>query len=306
MLSGVLRAGLVQLRVLDDKTVDFYDSILGLQRVGETEDGRVMFKGYDEFHHHSVVLRKADSPGLDYVAYKVDSPETLERLRDETEKWGFPCTEIPAESDNPGFGKRYSFVVPTGHTFQLYAEAEMAARHPQIENPYPWEYDPTGLRAQLFDHLLLYGPNVDETERYFLEVWKMYAPEVVRYPDGRHFAAWLSCGMKAHDLAFVEYDRPNSLHHVAFRLEDWSDIGHAADLLAFHDMKIDVGPTRHSITRGKTIYFWEPSGNRIETFAGGYEAYPDHPQRYWDMEHVPRGIFYYERELVDSFMNVVT
>ena len=37
-------------------------------------------------------------------------------------------------------------------------------------------------------------------------------------------------------------------------------------------MRIDLGPGRHGITRGTTIYFFDPSGNRLETF-GGYTAY---------------------------------
>jgi hypothetical protein len=35
---------------------------------------------------------------------------------------------------------------------------------------------------------------------------------------------------------------------------------------------------RHGITRGETIYFFDPSGNRNETFAGlSYLAQPDRP-----------------------------
>mgnify|MGYP002801898526 CR=1 FL=1 len=82
-LNKTLRPGLIQMRVLDlDQTLDFYTNILGLNEVGRTEDGRVMLKGYDEFDHHSVTLRLADEAGLDYVAFKVDSPETLESLKD--------------------------------------------------------------------------------------------------------------------------------------------------------------------------------------------------------------------------------
>jgi catechol 2,3-dioxygenase len=55
-----------------------------------------------------------------------------------------------------------------------------------------------------------------------------------------------------------------------------------------------------------TIYFWEPSGNRIETYAGGYTAYPDNPQRVWDAEALGRGLFYYSGELIDSFLQIVT
>jgi hypothetical protein len=42
------------------------------------------------------------------------------------------------------------------------------------------------------------------------------------------------------------------------------------------DVPIDIGPTRHGITRGTTIYFFDPSGNRNEVFAGlGYRVHHD-------------------------------
>jgi hypothetical protein len=78
--------------------------------------------------------------------------------------------------------------------------------------------------------------------------------------------------MKAHDIAFVRHPEPGKLHHLAFELENWQAIGHAADILTRYDISLDLGPTRHGITRGQTIYFFDPSGNRCETFAGGYTA----------------------------------
>lgn len=58
------------------------------------------------------------------------------------------------------------------------------------------------------------------------------------------------------------------------------------------NLKLDIGHTRPTITRGLSIYFWEPSGNRIEVYAGGYTAYPDNPQRIWDGGQLGRGLFY--------------
>ena len=300
-----IRPGLIQLRVLDlDETLDFYKNIIGLDEVGRTSDGRVMLKTYDEFDHHSVVLRKADEAGLDYVAFKMVSSEALEQAKVDTEAFGYPV-EV-ASDEQPGFGKRYSFKLCTGHNIQLYSEVELASDYPMLKNPDPWKEEPRGIRAQRFDHLLCYGPNIAEAERYFTEVLGMFAPEVCNTPDGKRFATWLTGGNKAHDIAFVEYEKPGKMHHFAFYLQDWNDIGHAADLIGKYRVKRDVGPTRHAITRGQTIYFWEPSGNRIETYAGGYAAYPDNPQRVWDVSEVGRGLFYYEGELFPSFLEVVS
>ena len=41
-------------------------------------------------------------------------------------------------------------------------------------------------------------------------------------------------------------------------------VGHAADIIARYNIALDIGSTRHGITRGQTIYFFDPSGNRNE------------------------------------------
>ena len=302
---GTLRPGLVQLRVLDlDETLDFYVNILGLNEVGRTADGRVMLKGFDEFDHHSVVLRKADEAGLDYVAFKAADANVLELIKQKTEAFGYQVSE--ASDEQPGFGKRYSWQICTGHTFQAYSEVELAQQMPMIKNPDIWATAPRGMKAQRMDHFLLYGPGIAEAERFCKEVFGMFVPEVCNTADGGRLAAWITGSNKPHDLAFVEYPVPGKLHHLGFYLQDWRDVGDAADLIAINHLKLDIGPTRHAITRGHSIYFWEPSGNRIEVYAGGYTAYPDNPQRVWDDSQLGRGLFYFSGEMIPSFLEIVT
>lgn len=308
-ITKTIRPGLIQLRVLDlDKTLEFYRDILGLDEVCTTADGRVCLKAPDEFDHHSVTLRLADSPGLDYVAFKVESSEVLEDMAKKTEEFGYPVREVAANTEQPGFGKSYAFTICTGHQFRLYSEVELSENGPMVHNPDPWVNPPRGMNAQRLDHFLLYGPNIAEAERYCVEVMGMYVPEVVNNPDGSRLATWITGNNKPHDLAFVELPEPGKLHHVGFYLEDWHAVGKAADFIGKYKdrIKLDIGPTRHAITRGTTIYFWEPSGNRIEVYAGGYSANPDNPQRHWDAEALGRGLFYYTGEVIPSFLEVYT
>ena len=110
----------------------------------------------------------------------------------------------------------------------------------------------------------------------------------------------------AHDIAFVKHAEPGKFHHAAFQLDDWHAVGYAADLITRFNVSLDIGPTRHGVTRGQTIYFFDPSGNRNEVYAGGYSYYPDNPLRYWDDKELGKGIFYYERALNERFLTVVT
>ncbi|MCL2826223.1 MAG: catechol 2,3-dioxygenase [Eggerthellaceae bacterium] len=305
--KGTLRPGLVQLRVLDfDKTLDFYKNVLGLNEVCRTSDGLVCLKAFDEFDHHSVTLRLADSAGLDFVAFKVGSPEVLEKMKDDVEALGYSVHEVGADEEQPGFGKRYAFTICTGHQFQIYSEVALAEQGPMTKNPDIWATPPRGMKAQRMDHFLLYGPNIAEAERFCKEVFGMFVPEICNLPDGNRMATWITSSNKPHDLAFVEFPEPGKIHHLGFYLQDWRDVGDAADLIAINHLKLDIGPTRHAITRGHSIYFWEPSGNRIEVYAGGYTAYPDNPQRVWDAEQIGRGLFYFSGELIPSFLEIVT
>jgi hypothetical protein len=63
---------------------------------------------------------------------------------------------------------------------------------------------------------------------------------------------------------------------------------------------------RHGITLGQTIYFFDPSGNRNEVFAGGFIYYPENPKRVWPVDKIAEAIFYYQRELNERFLSVVT
>ncbi|TNE67694.1 MAG: catechol 2,3-dioxygenase [Rhodobacteraceae bacterium] len=303
--EGLLRPGIIQLRVLDmDEAIIHYRDRIGLDFVSQEADGRVYLKAFDEFHRHSVVLREADSAGIDFFAFKADGQEAVDGFRKRIEEYGVDVTDV-AEGEMPGTGKRISFMIPSGHRIDIYADMELSETAPETHNPYVWKDEPRGMRAQRLDHCLLYGPNLPEVEKFFTEVLDFHIPERVDLPDGT-LAIWMTVSNKAHDIAFVNHPEPGKLHHVAFFLEDWNDIGHAADVMTRYDISRDIGPTRHGITRGQTIYFFDPSGNRNEVFCGGYTAYKDHPTRVWDGNHVGRGIFYYERQMNDAFLSVVT
>ena len=73
-----------------------------------------------------------------------------------------------------------------------------------------------------------------------------------------------------------------------------------------HGIPVDVGPTRHGITRGSTIYFFDPSGNRNEVFCGDYMRSSDREPITWDAEEIGKAIFHHDRRLNESFLTVVT
>jgi len=140
------------------------------------------------------------------------------------------------------------------------------------------------------------------------EVLDFYLVEqIVVGPEGSVKAAtWLARTSTPHDLAFLGGPQMG-LHHIAFFLESWDDLLKAADVMGKHHTKINAGPTRHGVTRGATIYFFDPSGNRNETFAGlGYISQPDRPVTTWTEDKLGYGIFFHSGEVMPSFTEVYT
>lgn len=304
-MSGVLRPGFIQIRVMDmPAAVEFYTKRIGMHQVTEGADGRVYLKTADEFDHHSVVLRRADQAGVDVMAFKCLSDADLDAFEKRIIAYGLAVDHVAA-GEQPGLGRRIGFTIATGHRIELFAHSETSEPKPYVHNPHVWSVEPHGMAARRFDHALLYGPHIAQVTDFFVNVLDFRLAESVDTPDGP-MAVWLSCGMKAHDIAFVFYPEPGKLHHLSFELENWQAVGNAADIMTHYDISIDVGPTRHGITRGQTIYFFDPSGNRAEVFAGGYTYYPDSPTRTWDTGEIGKAIFYYERKLNDAFLSVVT
>jgi len=307
-LTGVLRPGHAQLRVTDlERAVHFYRDVLGLVETGRDGVGRVYFKAWDERDHNSVVLRQAESAGIDHFAFKVRDRTSLEKLESDLRGWGSPCEPVPA-GEMLATGARLRFEIPSGHRIELYADKEPTPYPGQLRNPRPWvEAAEHGIAPIRMDHALLYGPNVNANLALFTEVLGFYLTEYVTLPDGETKGAlWLSCSIKAHDIAFVEHQEPGRLHHVSFLLESWEKILRAGDIMSMNQVQVEIGPTRHGITRGMTIYGFDPLGNRFETFCGGLQSYPDQAPIAWSWDELPSGLDYPQRKLHETFLTVVT
>lgn len=306
-LRGVLRPGHVALRVLDmAAAVDHYTNALGLIQTGVDKAGRVYLKAWDEHDHHSVVLRQDDKAGMDYMGWRVESPQALEELAQTVEASGLARDMAWIEAgEHLETGRRFRFKIPTGHVMEFYAEKAKIGNGMSNESPDPWPDGLKGMQASRFDHCLLYGSDVAGTTELFTKVLGFSISEKVMAGE-EMIGVFLTCSNKAHDVAFIKHPEDGRLHHASFNLDNWGEILRAADIISKKDISLDIGPTRHGITRGETIYFFDPSGNRNEVFSGGYIYYPDKPMITWKVEDLGKAIFYHDRKLNEAFLHVVT
>lgn len=308
-MTGVLRPGHAQIRVLDlEEGVRHYRDVMGLTETGRDEQGRVYLKCWDERDHNSVILRKADRAGLDFFGFKVLDDATLDKLEADLQAYGLK-TERIAAGDLLETGERVRFELPSGHLIELYAQKTTVGNGCGLVNPPPWVAESErGIAPVRLDHALLYGPNIAAVQKIFTEVLGFYLVERVLNPEGTGNAAiWLSCSHKVHDIAFAEYPEPGKLHHCSFLMESWEEVLRAGDIMSMHKVPVDIGPTRHGVTRGCTIYAWDPSGNRFETFMGGYQPYPDYKEPLtWTFDNFGQGLDYPQRKLHETFLTVVS
>ena len=306
---GILRLGHVDVTVTDlDLATAYYTGVMGLEVTARSE-GSVYLKCWDEEDHHSLRLRYAPQMGMDLMAFKVHHEDDLADLEKRVSRYGFPVERI-SKGESLGQGESIRFSTPSGHLMELVADVEKVGTSEVRKDAGPAPSDGGQLvRDRIapprMDHMLINAEEVGDSTQFYMDVLGFRITEQLLDGNGHQLGAWLERSHSPHDLAIVQ-GQNGGLHHFAFWLDNWDEIRDAADILAYNGIQVDVGPTRHGITRGSTVYFFDPLGTRNEVFTGGYRPDPDFPTLTWTADNAGRAIFYYEGELNDRFMKVHT
>ncbi|WP_071396225.1 catechol 2,3-dioxygenase [Bacillus tuaregi] len=298
----IMRLGHVQLRVPNwEASVDYYKNVLGLIETARDEK-HVYLKAWDEYDHHSVILEKADSAGLEHLAFKVRYKEDLDMYEQKLQDYGV-VTERIAAGTRIAEGEAVRFQLPTKQYVELYHEIEQIGNGLPRENPAPWPDGLKGMAPPRLDHLLISGEDVEGTTKLMMEVFDFCMAERAMMDEENVLATWLFVTNTPHDLAIIK--GPDAgVHHIGFYLDNWNDVLKAADIIGKNNVPLDKGPVRHGITRGTTIYFFDPSGNRNEVYANGYITYPDFPTITWTAEKVGEGISFFDKDAGERFTTV--
>ncbi len=313
---SVMRIGHINIHVMDmAAAIRHYENIVGLKMTHKDAHGNVYLKCWDEWDKYSVILSPSDQSGFKHVAYKVTQDAELDQLAAKITAFGITVEMLP-KNTLPDCGRMLKFQMPSGHEMRLYADKTCVGTDVGSINPDPWPDDIRGAGAHWLDHCLLMCPfdppnqidKVAENTRFFVEVLDFFQTERITVGPGGalQLASFLSCSSKPHDIAFVGGERAG-LHHLSFFLDSWNDILKAGDIMGKNKVRVDVLPMRHGLTRGTTLYFFDPSGNRNETFAGlGYQAQRDMPVITWSEDQAARSIFFTSGDMPESFTTAYT
>ena len=286
-MARIMRIGFVEYGVPDlDQAREFYGPVLGLIETGETEK-KLHYKCWDEYDHHSIVLNKEQKSGLVKIGWKVEQASDLDELEKRLKDYGI-ISERVGKGAELALGEAVAFVAPTGQTMWLYHQMTQIGK--SVTPPEIIPKDLVGIAPSHLDHMVLAAEDLDEAVRFYTDVLGFHISEQVVDPDGHSVFSFLFLGSKPHDLALANGPK-GKFHHFAFYVDDWEAVQRAHKLLTDKGHAIAVPPSKHGITRGSTTYFYDPAGNRLETFAGGYLTYPDFPTVTWTSKDLGKALF---------------
>lgn len=303
---AVMRLGYIHMRVTSlAEAKDFYTNTLGMFLVHE-EEKRIYLKGWDEWDHHSLVLEEG-GVGVIKLGYKVSSPEDLDNYEKRIQAFGCKTERFP-KGENLAVGEVVRCTIPSGHVMELYHEIEFVNTAVGLLNPPLFPRHLKGIGVPKLDHCLLKTDDIPSSEKFFIECLDFKPAERLvsdLSDDAELIGTWLFCQHKTHDIAFVQGQK-GRIHHFGWKLDSWEELRKAGAILSMDEASVGFGPDIHGLSRGETIYFFDPSGNRNEVFAGGYETYADWPTITWTMDQVDRAVSYIGREIAENHFTVDT
>ena len=170
---GVLRMGYVHARVTDlEDAKQHYGSTMGLYET-RSEPGRVFYKGWDEWDHHSVVLEEG-GVGLAKIGYKVADPGDIEIYEKRAEQFGCTVQRMVA-GENPEVSDGIRITLPSQHELELFHDMTLVGTEVGHINPEVFPRHLIGVGAPRVEHALLATDDVKLADRFFCEVLDFYA-----------------------------------------------------------------------------------------------------------------------------------
>lgn len=306
---AVSRIGYISIFVMDlQESERHYTDVIGLRVTARTPT-QVYLQAHEAQDHHCIVLNAADHAGVDHFGVKVSDPEDLDEAEAAARERDLPTRRVGA-GEVLGQGDGVEITLPTGHRMNLFYHSEKVGYSYGMKDPDVVFEDVNGISPVThLDHILLAGPNLQETLAFLRDVLDFSLTEQVNGPDGEMFVFFVTSSNTMHNLA-ISAGPPNRLHHIAFGVNDRADVIRRVDMLKKKGIAtFDFGLSRHGIAGVTTAYFFDPSGNRNEFETGVYEAsvIPGEVQPVvWAGPDVMRGLFYYELGVPELFFEVMT
>lgn len=298
----IAHAGGINLGTPDlERSLGFYRDLLGMEVVAQS-DGVAYLRGYQELVHHSLVLTQQEESRVNTYSFRVKRPEDVELFQQQLTELEVETIELAAGHET-GRGTAIRFLLPGGeHPIELYYDIDKPLAPEELRSKLPTNSSRRrGWGVRRLDHLNVQtSPStVNQAEKWLRDALGFKRREFAMIPQAPEtlMASWLSVTHQSHDIAIGvnPEEATGRFHHVAFNIENYSDILRIADEIGDIDIAFGHGPGKHGIGQAMYLYIHDPgSGHRIELYSGGYTIMdPDFPEIEWKAEELSYGQTWY-------------
>jgi len=260
------KLGYVVLSVTDlDKSLEYYENIVGLQFVEREEDRVFLRCSYD---HHNLILEQGPEAGLKRVAYELEKTEQFQGVFDYLTEQGLNPVELSSEeAQKLAQGRTLRFKDPVlGVTYEFYVQMM------QLGLPFV----PKKAKITRFLHVVYETNKFDELVDFFTKTLNFRISDI----SGRETAwAWLRAFPSPfhHDIGITKGEE-NKLNHLAYQADTVDDVGIQMNILKDNNVPILFGPGRHHPSSSIFLYFPDPDGITLE-YSQGMEEFPEEGAR---------------------------
>ena len=286
----------------------YFKDILGME-AAHSEGQSVYLRGYGDYAATTLKLTESGAAGVGHIAWRAASPEALDRRVGAIEASGLG---IGWSNGDFGHGRCYRFRDPDGHLMEIYYEEERYIAPDHLRSTLdnlPMKYPKDGIGVRRTDHLAVLCQDVSANRVFAEEVLGLRLREQVSFENGAtEIGSWMSSSAVHHELAYVldVKGMRGRLHHFSLWVDEKAEVLRAADIFMENGIFIEAGPSKHNNSQAFYLYSYEPGGNRIEIYTGGFLVLaPDFEPVIWNEETRGTGV-YWGAPLPDSFLNYAT
>ena len=261
------KLGYTVLSVTDlDKSVDFYENMVGLQFVERDNETVYLRSSYD---HHNMILEQGSEPGLKRVAFELEKASQFQDVFNYlTDKGLNPIELSEKETQKLAQGRTLRFKDPyVGVTYEFYVEMM------QLGLPYKSTH---GLDIECLLHVVYESPHLEEITDFFVNTLNF---KISDFSGRETNFVWLRAFPNPWHHTFAVTKGPeNKLNHLAYKVGTVDDVGIQVNRLKDQNVPILFGPGRHHPSGSIFLYFADPDGMAIE-YSQGMEAFPEEGAR---------------------------
>jgi len=253
------KIGYAALKVTNlERSVNWYRDLYGLA-VTRVEAGVAYLRCSTD--DHNLVLQEAAEPGLDRIAFQLESHADLERAAHELAGLGVTVKRVGAdEAARIRQGETLRYEIPgVGLRIELYEQ--MAATDPFV---------PTVVQIERLGHVVVSLREARAAADWLID----HAGFRLSDQIGEHLRFLRAFPNPYHHSLAIAASNRDHLHHVNFMVKEIDDIGRAINRLKRAGIEVVYGPGRHLASGSIFLYFLDPDGMTVE-YSFGMEEFPE-------------------------------